>query len=217
MKPYFEPQSTPSSSNSLPDLHNFKHNVRQAWYPHKFVALMGVDPIDAGTGAAASGVHVSRRRRQHGTEGPPATGRCMRVGVLLPAFFKHSGTAEASTVFALQSSGDCCDTKHRWIRKQHATHQNTTSATSTQKETQSTRNKKQSNKDQRTLHEINPPQHIPKCRIFNSFANCFCFSMSSNLWCSRPMQCSNTCGTTTFIATDVATSILSCHRATYSM
>jgi len=76
---------------------------------------MGVDPIDAGTGAAASGVHVTRRRRQHGTEGPPATGRCMRVGVLLPAFFKHSGTAEASTVFALQSSGDCCDTKHRWI------------------------------------------------------------------------------------------------------
>ena len=110
----FEPQSNPSSSNSLPDLHNFKHNVRQAWYPHEFVALMGVDPIDAGTGAAASGVHVSRRRRQHGTEGPPATGRCMRVGVLLPAFFKHSRTAEASTVFALQSSGDCCDTKHRW-------------------------------------------------------------------------------------------------------
>ncbi len=109
------------------------------------------------------------------------------------------------------------DTKHRWIRKQHATHQNTTSDTFTQKETQSTRNNKQSNKEQRTQHEIHPPHHVPKCRIFNSFANCFCFSMSSNLWCSRPMQCSNTCGTTTFMATDVATSILSCHRATYSM
>ena len=109
----FVSQST--SSNSLPDLHNFKHNVRQAGYPHEFVALRGAEPIDAGTGAAASGVHVSRGRRQHGTEGPTATGRCVRVGVLFPSFLKHTGTAEASTVFALQSSGDCCDTEHRWI------------------------------------------------------------------------------------------------------